>query len=75
MKKNDKGYIRSNNSYGGNSRTASLSNTSSQKFEGEDSSIGVVLGMRLEKVYKKEPFGIFGEKMGNYISRTMKYGN
>ena len=53
--------------------TDSLFDTLSRNFEGEKSSIGVVLGMRLEKIEKKVPFTIFREKIGNYISRTMKY--
>ena len=72
---NDKGYNKSNNSYGENPRTASLSHTSSKNFEGEEPSIGVVLGLHFRKIEKKLPFKISREKIGNYISRTMKYGN
>ena len=32
-------------------------------------------GDRFWKIEKKLPFKIFREKMSNYISKTMKYGN
>ena len=41
--------------YGGNSITASSSDTSSRNFEGEESSIGVFLGLRLERLRSKHP--------------------
>ena len=47
----------------------------SQNFEGEESSIGVVLGLCFEKIENKVPFKIFRDNMGYYISRTMKYVN
>ena len=47
----------------------------SRNFEVEDSSIGVFLGLSFKKIENKVPFDIFRESMGNYISRTMKYGN
>ena len=61
--------------YGGNSITASSFDTSSRNFEGGESSIGVVLSLHFKKIEKKVPYKIFREKMGNYISNTMKYGN
>ena len=51
----DKGYNKSNIRYGGNSRTASSSDTSSRIFEDEEPSIGVVLGLRFEKIRRKYP--------------------
>ena len=67
MKKNNyKGYNNRNNRYGGNSITASSSDTPSQKIEGEEPSIGVVLGSSFENIEKKAPFEIFREKMCNY---------
>ena len=53
----------------------SLLDTPSRNFEGGESSIGIVLGLCFQNIGKKVPFKIFREKMGNYISRTMKYGN
>ena len=53
--KNDKGYNKSIKRCGGNSRTASLSDTSSQKFEREELSIGVLLGLRFENMKIKHP--------------------
>ena len=50
---NDKFCNNSNRKYGGNQRTASLSDTSSQNFEVEERSIGVVLGLRFEKLRRK----------------------
>ena len=73
-KSNDKGYNKSKNMYAGNSRTASSYNTSSRNFERQDPSIRVFLVLRFKNIYKKSSFDIFREKMGNYISRTMKYG-
>ena len=73
--KNGKGYNKSNNRYGSNLRTASLSDTSSWNFEGEYPSIGVVLGLSFGKIEKRVPFNIFREKIRNIISRTTKYGN
>ena len=49
--------------------------TPSQNVEGEESRIGVVLWLRLNKVEKEVPFELFREKTVNYISRNMKYGN
>ena len=59
----------------GNLITVSLSNTSSRNFEVEELSVGIVLGLHFEQIDNKLSFGIFREKMGNYISRTMKYSN
>ena len=52
-KNNDKGYNKSKNRYGVNPGKVLLFNTLSQNFEGEESSIRVVLGMRFEKLRRK----------------------
>ena len=54
---NDKGYNNNNNRYWENSRMASLLNTLSRNFEGEESSIEVVLGLRFEKLRINYPSG------------------
>ena len=72
---NYKGYNKNNNRYGGSSRNDSLFKNLSQNFEGEESSIGVVLGLRFKKNEKKVLSKIFRANMSNYISGTMKYGN
>ena len=54
-KNNDKGYKKINNMYGGNSRTASSSNTLIRNFGCEESIIRVVLGLSLEKFRRKCP--------------------
>ena len=61
--KNHKSYNKSNNIYGVNLIMASSSDTSSQKIEGEESSIGVVLGLCVEKLIIKYP-SISSEKYG-----------
>ena len=52
---NNKGYNKSNKIYGGNLVTSSSSDTSSQKFECGEPSIGVVLGLCLENFRRKHP--------------------
>ena len=34
-------------------------------FEGETSEVGVVIGLRIEKFYKKAGYQFFAEKIGN----------
>ena len=62
---NDKSYNKKKNRYGGNSRTASPFDTWSKSFEGEESSIVVVLGLHFEKIDKRVPLNISRENMGN----------
>ena len=51
-KKSDRVYNKSNTIYGGNSRTVSLFDTSSRNFEGEELSIGVVLGLNIKRKWR-----------------------
>ena len=48
---------------GGGSITASFFNTLIRNFEGEESSIGIVLGLSFENIEKKLTFDIFIENM------------
>ena len=43
-------------------------------FEGNNSDVGAVLGLRIEKFHKKATFTVFKEKIYNYIISNHKYG-
>ena len=49
--------------------------TSNKAFEGAETDIWCVLGLRFEKVDKKVAYDVFHNKFSNYIGRIMKYMN
>ena len=49
--------------------------TSNKAFEGAETDIWCVLGLRFEKVDKKVAYNLFRNKFSNCIGRNMKYGN